>query len=188
MKRNFKLIVIASFLGVIILVIINVIFEKDPYGLIESILTAILTGIISGYIANLIYKTDEEKMRLKKIKSQISKYLGSYDVYHLKDLKNPDSCNYKIEIELNEGNGTLTILQMGGNDYDELTANIHIDESSFKFGEGYYIHPKKENNPGGIIKIFLVDDNTIYVDKNFIDLKGEGSFVPESEKWQWKKK
>jgi hypothetical protein len=108
-------------------------------------------------------------------------------VYHWRDLKTPDRCNYKISIDLNEKLAIFNIHQIGTEDAHELKASIKIDELTFSYGEGNYIHPKKPNNPTGRIQISLVDDGIINVDKAFLDIKESSIFLPGWEKWQWRK-
>lgn len=148
----------------------------------------IVTGIVSGVITSLVYNNYQRIQRLEKIASELNSFVGKYDVYHWRDLTKPDTCNYQIIIELDKKNASLAIHQIGMNDYDELVAQIKIEEQTFTYGEGNYIHPKKENTPTGRMKLFLIDKTTINVDKTYSYMKDESNFLPAWEKWQWRKR
>ena len=112
---------------------------------------------------------------------------GNYQVYHWRDTIIPDSCNYQINIKLDEKEAIFVVIHKGTKDYDEWESKIKIEEMTFRYGEGNYKHPKKENTPTGRIQIYLINDGVINVDKSYVDMKDKSRFVPEWEKWQWKR-
>ena len=151
------------------------------------IIVPIVTGIISGFVANKLYTWNATKRRENLVKKNLSRFTGKYDVYHLsKDLLKPDACNYKITITHEEKAGILIINQSGEHDHDELVAQVKIDELTFNYGEGIYTHPKRHKNQTGRLAVFLIDENTINVDKTFLDVK-ENGYLQGFEKWQWRK-
>ena len=152
------------------------------------IIIPIVTGIISGFVANKLYTWNAIKKRRTQINKNLGKYAGKYEVYHLgKDLFNPDSCNYEISITHDDKSGILIIHQEGEYDHDELMAQIKIDERTFNHGEGIYTHPKREKNQTGKMSVFLIDNNTINVDKTYLHVKDETIYLQGFEKWQWRR-
>jgi hypothetical protein len=55
------------------------------------------------------------------------------------------------------------------------------------YGEGIYVHPQKDKMPFGRMQLYLMNDNTINVDKTYLDIKDDSIFIPTAEKWQWRK-
>jgi len=41
--------------------------------------------------------------------------------------------------------------------------------------------------PFGRMQLYLMNDNTINVDKTYLDIKDDSIFIPTAEKWQWRK-
>lgn len=159
-------------------------FCQTLFERIDLIFTSIVIGIISGFLSNYLFRRYEKANRIKIIHNRLKDYEGKYDVYHWKDLINPDNCNYKISISLDEQNGILKILQAGSEDDHELFGDVKMNESTFTYGEGNYAHPKKQGSPTGRIQLYLVEAGTINVDKYYLDDAGQ---KPGFEKWQWRK-
>lgn len=143
--------------------------------------------IITGIITTWLYIYYQKKIKAYTIKKELSKFEGEYFVYHWRDLMNRDTCNYKIVIKLDDRAAILKIHQTGNNDFDELVAEIKVDELTFSYGEGNYIHPQKQNTPTGRMQLFLIEEGIINVDKSYLDIKEKSIFLPGWEKWQWRK-
>jgi len=155
--------------------------------LVDYFVIPVLIAVVAGLFTNILQGSLEQKNRLDRINNKLRKYVGEYQVYHWRDLSQPDGCNYKIKIALDYKTGILTINQSGDHPYDAFTADIQINETALSYGEGIYMHPQKEKTPFGKIQIYLVSENTINVDKTYLDIKEESIFTPAAEKWQWRK-
>jgi hypothetical protein len=147
----------------------------------------LLLGIVSGLLTTIIQFYYKRQTRLNRIQKELKKFEGNYQVFHWRDTINPDKCNYQISVRLDKDEASFFVVHKGKNDYDEWESKIKIEEMTFRYGEGNYKHNKKENTPTGRIQIYLIDDGIINVDKSYIDIKEGSLFVPEWEKWQWKK-
>lgn len=147
----------------------------------------VLIAVIAGLFTNFLQGFFEQRNRLERLNRKLGKYVGEYRVYHWRDLFYPDGCNYKIHISLDKKTGILTISQTGNHPYDILTADIKIDETTLSYGEGIYVHPQKDKMPFGRMQLYLMNDNTINVDKTYLDIKDDSIFIPAAEKWQWRK-
>lgn len=173
---------------IIALVIVHVLLKKTVFDLSENIIISFATGIFGGFISSKIYQLYEKEKRLETIREELESYVGDYKVYHWRDLTNPDECGYEVTISLDKDKGILKLNQTGKKDVDILTAEVKIDEFTFNYGEGNYIHPKKPKNPTGRMQLYLVQPGTINVDKHYLHDKNDSEFVPGWEKWQWRKK
>jgi hypothetical protein len=147
----------------------------------------LLLGIVSGLLTTIIQAYYQRFKRLNRIKKELKDFEGNYQVYHWRDTITPDKCNYQISIKLNNDEASFLVEHKGANDYDEWESKIKIEEMTYRYGEGNYKHSKKENTPTGRIQIYLIGDGIINVDKSYIDIKEGSVFIPEWEKWQWKK-
>lgn len=166
----------------VILLIVRINRCESTWGLVESILISIVTGLIAGFIANRQYDKHQKTFKFELVKKELQKFIGTYSVYHLRDLEKPDI--YHVTIEQNQG--LLKIKQTGENNDHILEADIKIDELTFTYGEGNYIHPKKDKRPTGRMILYFVEPGTINVDKYFLDIKNNSEFIPGWEKWQWR--
>ncbi len=178
---------IVSVLIIVALIIINVTLKRGVFDLSENIILSFATGIFGGFISSKIYQLYEKEKRLETIKNELGNYVGHYKVYHWRDLINPDECGYEVTINLDDEKGILKIDQTGKKDVDILIAEVKIDEFTFNYGEGNYIHPKKLKNPTGRMQLYLVTPGTINVDKHYLHDKNDSEFIPAWEKWQWRK-
>jgi hypothetical protein len=174
-------------LGILILAWFTFCFTLYKPKLLEYFFLPVIMGIVSGGITNWLYIDYQKRTRQNNIRKELKKFEGQYNVYHWRDLKRPDGCNYEINISLNEKAAMFNIHQTGTEDAHELIANIKIDELTFSYGEGNYVHPKKPNNPTGRIQVFLIDNGVINVDKTYLDIREESIFLPGWEKWQWRR-
>lgn len=184
-KRGFQILVISVCVGLIVYTSIKIfIFSKDPYSEIDTIVIAFITGIISGFLGNRLFLQFQRENRLRRITENLKHYVGSYNVYHWRDLLNSDGCNYRVKITLDTENSILKIHQTGSESVHELFADIKMNENTFNYGEGNYSHPQKRGNPVGRIQLYLIGNGTINVDKYYLDDEGQR---PGFEKWQWRK-
>ena len=176
------------FIGTIILLVIVFLTVMRVYrceslwGLTESIIISIVTGLIAGFFANRLYERHQRTSKLDRVRKELRKFIGHYSVYHWGHLDRPDF--YQVTIEENQG--LLRIKQTGTTDDHILEADIKIDEMTFNYGEGNYIHPKKDKRPTGRMILQFVEPGTINVDKYYLDIKNNSEFIPGWEKWQWR--
>lgn len=177
------------FIAAIILLVIVFLIVKKVYCseslwvLTESIVISIVTGLIAGLFANKLYERHQRSAKLDLIKKELLKFTGNFSVHHWGQLEKADF--YQVTIE--EKQGLLLVKQIGTTDEHILEANLKVDEFTFNYGEGNYIHPKKAKRPTGRMTIQYVEPGIINVDKYYIDIKNNSEFVPGWEKWQWRK-
>lgn len=141
---------------------------------------AIVTGLITGLIVIWVEKTN----RIERVRENLKKWEGNYDVYHWTNLSTPDGCKYQIAITLDDKNSIFNIHQTGSESDHDLDAQVKIQESTFAYGNGHYAHITKRGSSPGEIQLFLIRDGVINVKKSY--LRDENQ-QPENEQWQWRK-
>jgi|GEM_PF-1850430 len=150
----------------------------------ELIVIPILTGIVSGFVANALYRVFETKKRIRSIRRATTGYIGSYNVFHWRDLQKPDGVGYRVMLTLDQPHQLISLEQTGTEPAHRMLAQVGLNDSTFQFGEGNYSHPEKRGNPTGRIQIFLAGNGIINVDKYYLD---DATHQPGYEKWQWRR-
>jgi hypothetical protein len=159
--------------------------HRSIFSELDIIVTAILTGIISGFLGNRLFIQFQKEYRIKAISKKLRLYEGQYEVYHWRDLLNPDACKYIVTIKLDTKNGILHLHQVGTENVHELIGEVKINEDTFTYGEGNYFHPQRAGRPTGRIQLFLMKNGIINIDKYYLN---DTDQIPGFEKWQWRKK